>query len=537
MPQRYYRLISNYLETVISFALLAWQVAIPWLVPHFVTQDGPSHLYSATVMRGLVFHHAHSIYSPWYTIQRIPLPNWTASIALAALSATAGADRAERLFASLAILIGFFAIAYAIRSLAKDAHPWSPLANFLLQTWFLWLGFYDFYLGMALVPFAIGYYARHSRELTVRRAAALAAILLAIFATHLIPALVATMTVGSMAAVVALTTRQEIRMRQLALTLAAALPIILLAAIFALQPHDHANWDLRAMWAWHEFPMHVFVTGDAPDGVQHGLRDILLCCIIAAVFLLRPAEWKSPRGGLLPAALGAFLLYIFVPDAGLGGGIVKIRFSWAVFLLGGLAVLSASRFRWARWAIAVFAAIVLPLNFIATTRTLRGMSAVAADYLPVAQRIPDGASFVRLHYATPDAPSRFGYGNAGRDPLAHLDAFAATAAHAVDLSDYEALSRNFPLVFRKQIDPGFQSGLYAFEGPDSGTLPTLLWLNHELPKPIEFVLVVGDQTAPAAMGQRIGDMVDYLTAHGSLVATSATGWVRLYRNHSAAAPP
>src|SRR5262249_43199559 len=146
-------------------ALLGWQVAIPWLIPHFATQDGPSHLYSATAMQDLVLHHSRTAYASWYTIQRTPLPNWTASIALAVISAITGPDHAERLLASASILIGFFAIAYCIRALSKDASPWTPLANFLLQTWFLWLGFYNFYLGMALIPFAIGYHAKHARQM------------------------------------------------------------------------------------------------------------------------------------------------------------------------------------------------------------------------------------------------------------------------------------------------------------------------------------------------------------------------------------
>src|SRR5215472_6547435 len=169
--RRYYYLASGYLETALSFALLGWQVAIPWVMPHFATQDGPSHLYSATAMQDLVLHHSHTVYAPWYTIQRTPLPNWTASLALAAISAIGGVDRAERLFVSSAILIGFFSIAYCLRALSKGGNPWTPLANFLLQTWFLWLGFYNFYLGMALAPFAIGYYAKHARQINPRRAA------------------------------------------------------------------------------------------------------------------------------------------------------------------------------------------------------------------------------------------------------------------------------------------------------------------------------------------------------------------------------
>src|SRR5689334_15269649 len=37
----------NRLPRTLAFCLLAFQVVIPWTATHFVTQDGPSHLYQA----------------------------------------------------------------------------------------------------------------------------------------------------------------------------------------------------------------------------------------------------------------------------------------------------------------------------------------------------------------------------------------------------------------------------------------------------------------------------------------------------------
>jgi hypothetical protein len=318
--------------------------------------------------------------------------------------------------------------------------------------------------------------------------------------------------------------------RELGLLSAALFPVCALVGIYALKPHDPVKFEMQAMWALHEFPMHVFATAGEPDGLQELLRNILLAYIVAAAALMRRAEWRSPRAALFFAALGAFLLYVFMPDQGMGGSLVKIRFSWAVFFLGGMAALCVSRLRWARAPLAICAAILLAANFKATRRTQQGMSALASDYLSAAEQIPRGARFVRFHYAVPGAAERFGYGNPGRDPLAHLDAFAAAKAGAVDLSDYEALSRNFPTVYKRTIDAGYQSGMYAFEGPDDGTLPTLLWLNRELPTAIEYVLLVGDEHSEQAARQGIHQMLRYLDKHDLPVAVSRSGWVKLYRN-------
>ena len=529
--RRWIATMLRFTPVALSFALLSGQVAIPWIPSHLVTQDGPSHLYGGVILRGLLFNHAHSIYSAWYTIQRTPLPNWTASIVLALADTMGGAGNAEPIFMSLAILTGFIAIAYTIRALSPGTLPFHPLSNFLLQTWFLWVGFYNFYLGMALMPFAIGYYARRRGELSWKGAAGLSGIILVVFTTHLIAGFIAVMAVLIMAVWTTLL-GSELRAGggRLLKVAVAVVPVCALALWYSLGEHEATRFASGAKFAWNAFPMQVFVTASGPDGFQGMPRKVLLGFAILAVALLRKAEWRSPRGGLALAAMAAFLLYIFLPDNGLGGGYVKIRFSYAVFLLAGIAAVNTYRLWWANVPLAAYFAFVLAHNFVATERALEQISGAAAEYLSVACRIPPSTTFVRFRYATPDAPDHFLYRDAGRDPLEHLDAFVAASHLSLDLSDYEALSRNFPIVNRKSVDPGQQSGLGAFEGPDAGAIETLKWLNKGLPKPIEYEIVVGDLSAPDVKRQGMQAMMNYLDSSQELVASSKEGWFRLYRS-------
>jgi len=73
------------LPAILAFALLAFQLALPWTVPHFATQDGPSHIYTAGVATDLILHHGHSHFSPVYQMNRRLVPNWTATILFALL--------------------------------------------------------------------------------------------------------------------------------------------------------------------------------------------------------------------------------------------------------------------------------------------------------------------------------------------------------------------------------------------------------------------------------------------------------------------
>ena len=89
--------------------------------------------------------------------------------------------------ATLCVIAGFFGIAYLRRSVDPLSSPWSPINNFLLCTWFLWIGFYNFYLGMALFPFVAGYYIRHASAMNLRRTALVTFGLVVLFFTHVMP--------------------------------------------------------------------------------------------------------------------------------------------------------------------------------------------------------------------------------------------------------------------------------------------------------------------------------------------------------------
>src|SRR5260370_18183629 len=63
---------------------------------------------------------------------------------------------AEQAMVTVCSVLGFVSLAYFIRSLDPRGSPWSPILNFLLCTQFLWIGFYNFYLGMAVFRLVAG---------------------------------------------------------------------------------------------------------------------------------------------------------------------------------------------------------------------------------------------------------------------------------------------------------------------------------------------------------------------------------------------
>ena len=499
-----WRHLWRILPAILAFGLLAIQIAIPWTVPHFVTTDGPSHLYTAIIAKKLLFH--QQPYTSLYRINPQIVPNWASTILLACCASLVGVLHAEQLMMSLLLAIGFFSISYAIRSLSPQALRWTPLSNFLLQTWFLWMGFYNFYLGMVLVPIGIGFYARRKGKLTTRDAALLGLGLVALFFVHLIAAAVLVLALA-----ILMVWLHNVRPllwgksadsrpddRQAVVLLCAVAPVILLGLIYVHATSNGVPFQPNILQSWNEFPMHGFATGDGAAGTQLYLWPALLALIIIAALGMRRSEWCSAQGGLAIATVAVFLTYLLVPDSGLGGTQVKVRFAWVVFVLGGLLVSSVARLQPLRTPLALFVSAGLAFNLTATANIATAYSKAVEDYLSALTSIRPGSTLIRLRYETRDIPERYGLHWTGRDPLLHLDAYTATRLGCIDLSDYQAPTAYFPVLFNSTVDHDAQYELLGLDDLNASEGAVLEALRHDLPVPIDYAIVVADETSPQA---------------------------------------
>ena len=379
------------LPAVLAFCLLAIQVAIPWTVRNFVTQDGPSYLYNAVVAKKLLFH--EQPYVLFYRINSHVVPSWASTILFGLSASVAGAAHAEQLMMSLVLCLGFFSFSYAIRAFSPKALPFTPLSNALLETWFLWMGFYNFFLGMALLPLGIGFYVRRDGKLTRRAAVMLAFGLVILFFVHLLAAGIAIMALAILGAWLHFV-RPKQGPIQADCGMARArqecfwerwLPY---SVVSDLRPpcergiFFHPNF----LQSWSEFPMHVFSTANGLGGGQWYLWPAVLGLMVIAVLGMRRSEWRTAKAGLAIAALAVFLLYLIVPDSGLGGTQVKVRFAWIVFLLGGLLVSSVARLQPLKTPIAIFVSACLAFNLASTAQSVAAYSRAVDDYLSALTR-------------------------------------------------------------------------------------------------------------------------------------------------------
>jgi len=98
------------------------------------------------------------------------------------------------------------------------------------------------------------------------------------------------------------------------------------------------------------------------------------------------------------AAIVSFIAYLGMPDLGFGGGQAKERFVFSLFLFGAVLVSATPALETFRIGLALYTAVFVALNLIASTHALSAYSAAIGDYLSAFGAFPRGSRIVRVNY-------------------------------------------------------------------------------------------------------------------------------------------
>jgi hypothetical protein len=443
---------------------------------------------------------------------------------MSGITALFGVVHAEQIMANVCVLVGFFGFAYLLRALNPDVPPWTPFVNFLLNTWFLWVGFYNFHLGLGLSAWVLGYYFRHRTRMTRRTAVVLAVQLTVLFFTHAHPYCLVLMAIGAVEIWTQVIARAEaVERGRIFMIALAILPSLILFATFVIQAPASPRATSQAMWALGEFPMHVFASGRSFIAQQAALRWTVLAYAIFAIVQMRKSEWATPKGALVLCAIASFIFYLVVPDAGLGGGVIKIRFAWAVYMFAVIVAASAVRRPVIAAVMTVYVAVFAAANLANVSRdNVRAASVAITQLASVLQTIPRDAVFVRVNYPHFSTRQRFDFDDIVVEPFMHFDAWAGAKQRAIDLSDYQAATRVFPVVLADRLQR-WGTALWSLEGGRDATAQQITRILTDVPVRLDYVVVIGDYNRADRAA-----VLSWASEHMQLVATdpgSSFVWV------------
>jgi hypothetical protein len=186
---------------------------------------------------------------------------------------------------------------------------------------------------------------------------------------------------------------------------------------------------------------------------------------------------------------------VFGPDTGFGGGEIKVRLVWAAILMGGVlsAAVSTPRILWT--SLCLCAAIFTVSGLIRAGQVNARMSSLADSYISALGTIPPGSTVVRLAWPMPDSiPADLLF-----VPLLHTDSYTGALKNWRVLTDFQAITRTFPVVFRSDFAFGQQRLLELLEAAPLVAPGELRQLLRDLPVPVDYVVILGDNPGATAI--------------------------------------
>ena len=423
------------------FVALAVLHLLPvWMPPYLPTTDGPSHVYNAWILRGLVTGEAPPAIAEHFEVNARPFPNWLGQLGLAALSAPFPPQVAEKLLATAALLLLYGGVWYLAATAGLAERWWTIAALPLGLNQLFQFGFYNFALSLALLPWILGAWWRHRAAPGAGFAVRINLLLLACWLAHPLSFAVA----GLCIAVLWLASLRERTWRRSLAHVAVLLPQLALPLWFFRGrggPQAHADWSLERT-AEYLGRLEVLASFDR---MQLWVGTALAACLVA---LLLRTLWALGRAGerrgadvfLLLASL-ATLLVLWGPAAWGGGYLVKERLTLYPWLLLIPALGTGWPIRAQRAGAGVLAALALANLAVILPRAVERGREVATFVDGAAAHVPPGSRVLVMRWER-----RY-----PADALAHAIGHAAVRRGLVDWDDYQAKETFFPVRFRSSV--------------------------------------------------------------------------------------
>lgn len=438
-------------------ALIVVHLSPIWWWPYFPSQDGPSHVDNALVLKD---HASEPLYQQYYRRRAEPLPNWFIQATLVVLLWIAPPFLAEKILLTIYAILLPLALAY----LSRAAQPvWGEIGLLVgcLSTYhfLLYMGFYNFSFGVIFYLLVVGYWWRRQDRCDGRSAAVLNLLLILTYFCHIVPLVLALATLGLLA--MATADRQSRRRRVVFFTLY-LLPAYVLPAWYLLRlglsaeagwgpPHSRFRYLTRlGSLAIHsdQYPcyrllllvlavlvalsvadrLHLFERHRArgPSRVRLRRSDAfyLAFLLILGIYFATPNEVGS--GSMIAPRVALFPLLVLVP---------ALRPGDRPLIRGAIAS--------ALGALLVAQVFFLHRHHVGAAGELEELTSGILVIEPRSTLLP------LLFEHRPSPRPRV-------NALLHAGGYYAAKTGGVDLSNYEADSDHFPTAFRQELRPGLE---------------------------------------------------------------------------------
>ncbi len=328
-------ILNKKIEPYLFYSLCLLGILPLFFSRYFVTLDGPSHLYNANIIKELLFGKNIEIHN-LFSINTIPVPNWTSHFLLALLNLFFPSFISEKIF----LLFYFLATPYFFRKFILQLYPTNRIFSYFIilfiHNHLLYFGFFNFSIGFTFLFLACYYFSKYCIQFKIKNLIILSIILLIIYFSHVFIFLISLLTLVSIVFVSLkieneglynkITNFQKIGIRLLLLAIS-AIPALILSIIYFLNVDSIENAqrpDLSLLFKWilDIRPLLTLCYCDSWKILTHILFSLLLLIIISNLYILLKENVKLTKYSVywhfsnntsnLWLLISAFFLFLFL---------------------------------------------------------------------------------------------------------------------------------------------------------------------------------------------------------------------------------
>ena len=178
-----FKILNLSAKHILIIVLLIVHLAPIWIFKYFPTQDGPSHIYNAYVLKD---YHKHENYKmrEVFKLNLTLFPNWTSHALMALLMYIFPPIVCEKILISLCIGLLPVSLFYFLNAINRGKTLFGLLGFIYAYNYLLHMGFYNFALSIPMFFFTLGYWWKHKDEMGSVNIAVLYVLLLGTYFCH-----------------------------------------------------------------------------------------------------------------------------------------------------------------------------------------------------------------------------------------------------------------------------------------------------------------------------------------------------------------
>ncbi len=494
---------------------LFWILLLAGTIPllsfrHFVTLDGPAHLYNAQLIRE-IWSGNHSLISDLFRVNEFPVPNWSGHFMMALMNLVLPGYLSEK-----ALLLFYLVLTPLFyRKFMLLFYPENKLITYFMLIFVhhhnLYFGFWNMSVGFTFLFIAAYYFVKYCSRIRLTHLIVLMFLLLALYFSHVLVLFVALLFLAVTLVLLAQTERtsgglkinnlHEIRQRLVFLFLA-SIPVLILSIIYFLNIDSVEKGTRMALSELVRYlitirPLLTFCLCDSWIKVTHVLLAFFGIMILGSLYLLirsyhRTGKNESHQVHVSKQSLVWLLisvvflvLFFLVPNSILmTERLIVLFYLFFIIWLGSLKYPKLLR-----WSALVVVFFVHGFFIVGHFRSLYQLSKDVDQIVQASEQIKPNSMVLTLNYSDNWLHSHIsGYLGAGKNQVAVLE-------------NYEAALKWFPVQWRTDV---YQTNRLISWDVDNKQIALDFYLNQEDPecfsilktngKPerIPYVFVMGD---------------------------------------------